>query len=159
MEFYRLDYIRPDTWQQWAFRWHDQRTYKERACVCMRGACVLACAYVLACACVRVSFLAITALKYLCINHGDQRVFSIWNIINLLVSSSRFIWIPMLWVYGHYHDYRYFLLSVRGSSLDVRIWHLQTITALKGSLSVISRLNYRYKLEWNGCLNHGQKAI
>ena len=32
-----------------------------------------------------------------CTNHGDQRVF-----INALVSSFWFIWIPMLWFYGHY---------------------------------------------------------
>ena len=31
-------------------------------------------------------------------------------IIPVLVSSFRFIWIPMLWVYGHY---KYFTLSVR----------------------------------------------
>ena len=49
--------------------------------------------------------------------------------INVLVSSFRFIWIPMLWVYGHY---TIFLLSMRGPSLDVRFWRLRTVTALKG---------------------------
>ena len=39
------------------------------------------------------------------------------NIINVLDRSSRFIWIHMLWVYGHY---KYFTLSVRGSILDVK---------------------------------------
>ena len=37
-------------------------------------------------------------------------------IINVLVMSFRFIWIPMLWVYGHY---TYFTLAVRGSTLDI----------------------------------------
>ena len=41
--------------------------------------------------------------------------------INVSVSSYRFIWIPMLWDYGHY---KYFTFSVRGSSLDVGIWRL-----------------------------------
>ena len=44
-------------------------------------------------------------------------------IINILVDSFRFIWIPVLWVYRHY---KYFTLSVRGSTLDVRIWRLQS---------------------------------
>ena len=36
-------------------------------------------------------------------------------ILNVLVSSFRFIWIPMLWVYGHY---TFLILSVRESTLD-----------------------------------------
>ena len=46
-------------------------------------------------------------------------------IINVLVSSFRFIWIPMLRVYGHYVFF--FFLSVQGSTLDVRIWRLKSI--------------------------------
>ena len=49
--------------------------------------------------------LTLTTLKYICINHGDQRVFQFEIIINVLVSSFWFIWIPMLWVYD---DYKYF---------------------------------------------------
>ena len=41
-------------------------------------------------------------------------------IINVLVSSVRFIWIPMLWVYGCCNS---IILSVWGPSLDVRLWH------------------------------------
>ena len=53
----------------------------------------------------------------------DQIVFCHFEIIiNILVSSFRFIWIHMLWVYGHY---KYFTLPVGGSTLDVRIWRLQ----------------------------------
>ena len=40
-------------------------------------------------------------------------------IINVLVSSLRVKWIPMSWVYGHH---TFLIHSVRGSSLDVRIW-------------------------------------
>ena len=43
-------------------------------------------------------------------------------IINVIVSPSRFILIPMLWVYGHYN---FFMISVQGSTLDVKIWRLQ----------------------------------
>ena len=47
-------------------------------------------------------------------------------IINILLSTFRFIWIPMLWVY----DLIIFvILSVRGSPLDVRIWRLQTLNS------------------------------
>ena len=41
----------------------------------------------------------------------------------VLVCSFWFIRIPMLWVCGHY---KYFILTVRRSTLDVRIWRLQT---------------------------------
>ena len=55
-----------------------------------------------------VQWWALKALIYLCLNHGDQRVFQIWNHLNVLVISFRFIWIPMLLVYEHYkyfHSY------------------------------------------------------
>ena len=41
-------------------------------------------------------------------------------IINVLVTSFRFIWIPILWIYG---QYKYFL-SMRGPSLYVKIQRL-----------------------------------
>ena len=73
-------------------------------------------------------FLTLTKLNYFCINHGDQRdVFEI--IINVLASSFWFIWIPMLWAYGHH---KYFIPSVRESSLDVRFWRLNSVLVLKG---------------------------
>ena len=71
--------------------------------------------------------LTLKALKYSYTNHRDQRVFyQIKIIINVLVSSFRFILIYVLG-YGHYI---YFTLSVRGSILGVRIWHLKSIPAL-----------------------------
>ena len=57
----------------------------------------------------------LTTRKYFWINHGKQSGFFQFEIIiNVSVSSFRFIWIPMLWVYGHY---KYFTLSVRGPTL------------------------------------------
>ena len=50
----------------------------------------------------------------------ETKIFSQFEIIiNDQVSSFRFIWIPMLWVYGLIHI---LILSVRGSTLDVGIW-------------------------------------
>ena len=37
-------------------------------------------------------------------------------IVHVLVSSFRFIWMPMLWIYS---QYKFVILSVRGSTLDV----------------------------------------
>ena len=53
-------------------------------------------------------------------------------IINVLVSSFWFIWIPMLWVYNHY---KMFTLTARGWFLDVRIWRLQTSDSVVQSIS------------------------
>ena len=62
-----------------------------------------------------ISTLTLKALKYLCINHGDQSVFPIWNHHKCL-SQLWFIWIPMLWVYDHW---KYFYPFSAGSTLDV----------------------------------------
>ena len=51
--------------------------------------------------------LTLPMLKYFCINRGEQSFFHFEIITNVLVCSFRFIWIPMLWVYGHN---KYFLL-------------------------------------------------
>ena len=40
--------------------------------------------------------------------HGNQRVFKFEVTINVLVSSFRFIWIPMLWVYDSYKYFTHF---------------------------------------------------
>ena len=52
-----------------------------------------------------LTWITLKALKYCCINHGDQRFFSIGNHSKCLgYSSVRFIWISMLWwVYDHYY--------------------------------------------------------
>ena len=69
----------------------------------------------------------ITALKYFFINHGNKRVVQYETIIIVLVSC--FIWKPMLRVCC---QYKLLTLTVRGSSLDFRIWRLKTVPALKG---------------------------
>ena len=51
----------------------------------------------------------VKALEYFHMNHGDQRLFFRFEIIvNILVSSLRFIKIHMLWVYGHYKCFNSF---------------------------------------------------
>ena len=67
--------------------------------------------------------------------HGDQRFFRFEIIINVLISSLRFIWIPMLWVYDHCR-YCYFYSAAIDfrrqnlTSTDVRFWRLKLIPAL-----------------------------
>ena len=69
-------------------------------------------------------------------------------IITILVSSFWFIWIPVLWVYGHY---KYFNSCSAGiafsrqnlTSTDVRFWRLKSIPALWG-LNFISQSNHSY---------------
>ena len=81
-----------------------------------------------------------TALKYVCINHGDQRVFLIWNYHKCLSYFFRFIWIPKLsWLWVYYH-YNILILSVRGPSSDVGVWRLMTVPALKGLMKRRSAL-------------------
>ena len=113
---------------------------------------------------VAVIQLTLEILKYFCINHGDQRFLQFEIIINVLVVSFRFIWIPMLWVYGHYiflykclsclipfylNTYvmglgPFFLynISVRRSTLDVRIWRLRRFTRSKGYNVCFNLLSY-----------------
>ena len=58
-------------------------------------------------------------LEYFCINHRNKRVFQFEIIINVLVSSFRFILLPMLWVYGHYKYFNSF-----SAGIDFRRQHL-----------------------------------
>ena len=83
-----------------------------------------------------LSTLTLTTLNYFCINRGAQMCFFQLKIIrNGLVTSFRFIWIPMLSVYSHS---KYFFSAgtvfVRQNltSLDVRFWRIKTVPALKG---------------------------
>ena len=82
--------------------------------------------------------LTLKALKYLCINHGDQRVFFKFEItINVLFSSFWFIWIPMSWVYGrqkYVHAFSTGTVFIRQNltSTDVKFWRIKTVPALKG---------------------------
>ena len=50
--------------------------------------------------------------------------FQFEGITIVTVSSFRLIWIPTLWVYGHYRSVYYY--TVRGSTLAAIIWRLQT---------------------------------
>ena len=56
--------------------------------------------------------------------------------INVLFSSFRFIWIPVLWVYGHYEYFNSFSSGIdftrqNVTSVDVRLWRLKSVTAPK----------------------------
>ena len=56
---------------------------------------------------------------------------------NVLISSFRFIWIPMLWVFGHYTHFNSFsagIVFIRQNltSTDVRFWRIKTVPALEG---------------------------
>ena len=56
-------------------------------------------------------------------------------IINVSVSSFRFIWIPMLWVYGHYKYFNSYTAWIdfgrqNLTSTDVRFWRIKSIPAL-----------------------------
>ena len=99
--------------------------------------------------------LTLTALKYFYINQKTK------GFIQRESSSSRFIWIPMLWVYGHY---KYFTLSAQGSTLDVRLdvhidfkfWRIKSVPALRG-LAFKSRL-YPY-INWSRCRERMHTSI
>ena len=57
--------------------------------------------------------------------------------INFLVCSFSVIWIPMLWVYGHYNYFNSVSTGIdfirqNPTSVDVRFWRMKTIPALKG---------------------------
>ena len=65
-----------------------------------------------------------------------KEVFSLEIIINVLVSYFRLIWIPMLWVYGHYKYSNSFSVTIvfirqHLTSTDVRCWRIKTFPALK----------------------------
>ena len=64
--------------------------------------------------------------KIFCINHGDQRVFQFEFIINVLVSVSHQIWIPIC--YGSTAILHFSLFQCRhrrqNAGIDVRIWRL-----------------------------------
>ena len=52
-----------------------------------------------------INSLTLEAMNFY-INHENQRFFFKFDInINVLVTFIWFIWIPMLWVYGHYKSF------------------------------------------------------
>ena len=75
-----------------------------------------------------INALTLTALTYFCINHGDQRIFSIWNhhkCLSLIAFSALFEYL----YYESTAIIKIFALTARGSTLDARIWRLQTSNA------------------------------
>ena len=74
------------------------------------------------------------------LNHAYQRVSQFEIIINVLVSSSCLIWIPMLWVFNHYKCFNNIFSFSAGTVFirqsltykDVRFWRIKTVPALKG---------------------------
>ena len=103
-------------------------------------------------------------LKYICINHGEQRVF-FFNLKSSemsLLAFSASVETLMLWVYGHY---KLLVLSVRGTSLDVgiwesidvRFWRLKSVPALKGLMVNWDRILVQviiYRRLWIGRDGH-----
>ena len=81
--------------------------------------------------------LTIKALTYFCKKHEEKGLFQLEFIINILVSFFWFIWIPMLWIYGHYKYYNSFSVGTvfirqNLTSTDVRLWRIKTVPAVKG---------------------------
>ena len=88
-------------------------------------------------------------------------------IINVLVSSFWFIWIPVLWVYGH-HKYFYCAgidFSCQNmTSTNVRFWRLKLIPALwglKGHFSCVTRVaaHSRFYCSTSFCTNTNMEYI
>ena len=68
-----------------------------------------------------------------CINHGDQRVFQFWIIINDLVSFICFICIPMVWVYYHqsyFSSFKAGIVFFQTSDSDLRFWRIQLLRTI-----------------------------
>ena len=66
-----------------------------------------------------------------------KRFFQFEIIKNGVDSSFLFIWIPMLWVYGHYKYFNFFSAWTAFkrhnlTSADIRFWRVKTVPALKG---------------------------
>ena len=62
------------------------------------------------------------ALKYVYVNQKTKGFFQFEIIINILVSSVRFISLPMLWVYNELKYFTHLLLKVTIQTIDIRIW-------------------------------------
>ena len=68
--------------------------------------------------------------------------FLIWNPHNVFVSSFWFIWIPMLWVYGHK---KYFYSN--SSGIDFDIYRRQILTAKVDHHSVRASISHSFE-DW-----------
>ena len=73
----------------------------------------------------RLQFNTFSAKEFLYTSCRPE-LFSIWNHYKYPSYPFHFIWIPMSWVYGYY---KYFIVLVRGSTLDFRF----ILTSMVGS--------------------------
>ena len=71
----------------------------------------------------------LTALKYSSIL---VKFFFIWNHHDVLVSSFRFIWTPMLWVYGHYNLLIFLSVGTYFRSTKWFVYKRQIVTSKDG---------------------------
>ena len=74
---------------------------------------------------------------HFCVNHGDQRVFSIWNNHKCLSQLFLIHLNTYVMVYDHYKYFNSFgagIFFIRQglTSVDVRFWRLKTVPAPKG---------------------------
>ena len=82
---------------------------------------------------------ALTTLKYMYINHEDQRFFYFEIILNLFFIFFRFIWIPMVLVCDQIRIFAEIYFRRQNlTSTDVRFWCLKSIPAT-------SSVNYNIK--------------
>ena len=76
--------------------------------------------------------------------------------MNVLAVSFYFIWIPMLKVYGLY---TFFILSVPGSTSNLRIWRLKSIPALVLSKDAVILVDYVVFVIWLSTHSHSSDPL
>ena len=72
-----------------------------------------------------------TLLEYFCKNHGDQRFFQFEIIINVLASSFRFIWIPVMGI-RPVEIYKFFQCGLRLYTSESDIYRCQILAYKDG---------------------------
>ena len=73
--------------------------------------------------------------------------FNLTRSLNVLVTSSRFIWIPMSWVNYHYDVYTSLSAGTDYlTSMDVRFWRIKTVPTLKELTPHVPPPGYIYLL-------------
>ena len=85
--------------------------------------------------CLVITLSTLEALNYFVKNIATKGFFQFEIIINVLVTSSCFIWIPMLLVYAHFKYVYFYSAGIdfgrqNLTSTDVRFWRLKAIPAL-----------------------------
>ena len=93
--------------------------------------------------------------KLFCINDGDQRLFFHFEIIiNVLGSSFLFVWIPIVWVYGHYiyvHSFNAVIAFRRQNltiKVDPRAVSVNPLTAGAANIRVFIFYYARHNFKW-----------